>query len=44
MLVAGKLSVVLDMTTKTDEALEGGVSNLVTSLIANISEHNLMVF
>jgi len=39
MLVAGILSVVVDMTTKTNEALEVGMSNLVTNLITNISEH-----
>jgi len=33
------LSVVLDTTTKTNEALEAGMSNLVTILITNICEH-----
>ena len=41
-LGAGKLSVVLDMTTKTNEALEAGMSNLVTKLITNISEHVML--
>jgi hypothetical protein len=39
MLGVGKLPVVLAMTTKTNEALEAGMSNLLTNLITNISEH-----
>ena len=39
MLDAGKLPVVLDLTTKTSEALEAGMSNLVTNFITNVSEH-----
>jgi hypothetical protein len=39
MLGAWKLSAVLDTTTKTNEALEAGMNNLVTNLITNIYEH-----